>query len=73
MNWISVLDSLPHERDGDVLCARNDGGVDIYRYDLVADYAIDDHDDFRDSHITHWMPIPKAPSRADSRVSPFKG
>lgn len=57
--WISVLERLP--ASGDVLCARNDGGVDIYRHDLVRDYAVDDTKDTRDSHITHWMPIPEAP------------
>lgn len=63
--WVSVLDRLPS--CGDVLCARNDGGVEIYRHDLVRDYAIDDAHDTRDSHITHWMQKPDAPRESSAQ------
>lgn len=63
MEWISVIDRLP-EKDTNVIyydknkymyigCLMSDMGKEIYwsHYDFL-----------EDKDVTHWMPLPKAPS-----------
>jgi hypothetical protein len=54
--WIPVSERLP-ERGG-VLAVTADGQIDIYHWNLLADYANDPDPSAR---LTHWMPLPAAP------------
>jgi hypothetical protein len=66
-HWISVEDELP-KKDGDILVYCADG-VGVWEYDKS--YNGQDMKDY--NHITHWMPMPQAPTCSEKPNNSKKG
>jgi hypothetical protein len=59
--WISVEERLPNYSS--VLAITADRQIDIYQWNLVADYANDPDPSAR---ITHWQPLPNPPQKGST-------